>query len=350
MRTSLEPKLPLQRRAQMVRRSGARVAVSAGPLNEPLGVDSVVDVLSVDTEASDPITRTASLDQALVVLFTSRSTGQPKGVSLSHRGPVNYAAQMSKAWQLEAGNRLLQFASLGFDASLEEMLCAWTVGASLYVRDESLLEPGRLPDACGRDDVTVMGLPTAYFHQVVDAVEATEASWPPRVRLVVIGGEKASTEKLDRFRALSKRPARLVNTYGPTEGSISVTQCEVTDLLEREGRSWVGSPLGVVVPNARVYVLESRADAGSDWRSRRALHRRGRAGARLRGSTARDCRTIRPRRGQRRLRSAALPYRGRGALGPGRDVGVSRPPRRTGQDPRVSNQTGRDRSGPLGPA
>ena len=251
----LEPKLPLQRRARMVLRSGARVAVSAGPLSEPLPVASLVDVLSVDDEPSGPIGRAASLDQALVVLFTSGSTGEPKGVTLAHRGPVNYAFQMAAAWQLSARDRLLGFASLGFDASLEEMLCAWAVGASLFVRDESLLEPSRLLDACALHRVTVMGLPTAYFHQVVDVVQAREAAWPSGVRLVCIGGEQASSEKLERFCALPERPAQLVNTYGPTEGSVSVTCCAVTAPLVR-ARPRVGSPLGGLVPNARVYVLD----------------------------------------------------------------------------------------------
>ncbi len=100
-----------------------------------------------------------------------------------------------------------------------------------------------------------MGLPTAYFHQVVDVVAAGGVPWPSGVRLVCIGGEQASSQKMDRFCAQPARPSRLVNTYGPTEGSVSVTRCEVTPSGEG-ARSRVGSPLGGIVPNAHVYVVD----------------------------------------------------------------------------------------------
>jgi amino acid adenylation domain-containing protein len=253
-----DPELPMARRGRMLQRCGVRVGVGVG---EPTGL--VPTEVQLDAEkATDEndlnrgvVAGLGGLDLAMVVLHTSGTTGEPKAVLLPQRGLMSYALAVADDWGASSSDRVLQFASLSFDTSLEEMLLAWTAGASLVLRGERMLEPALMLEALGRHGVTILQLPTAYFAMVLEAVESA-GGWPPSIRLVVIGGERALPSWIERFHR-SKRPPRLVNMYGPTEASISVTCCDTAESLEG-GRLQFESPLGRVVDNCRVYVLDDR--------------------------------------------------------------------------------------------
>ncbi|MGH7284794.1 MAG: amino acid adenylation domain-containing protein, partial [Polyangiaceae bacterium] len=241
----IDPALPEERRARMLDRCGVTVTLGYGDIagKAEIRLDRLQDHDGSARSAPRP-------DWPMVVLHTSGTTGEPKGVLLAHRGLVEYAQTMSSAWGIAREDRVLQFAALSFDACLEEILLAWTTGASLVLRDESMLEPDALLDACGRHHVTVLDLPTAYFGLVVAAAE--KRGWPPSVRRIVIGGDRIDATLLDRFHQ-TRTPPRLASTYGPTEASISVTSFEAT-----RDAVLAAAPLGAPVAGCRAYVLDER--------------------------------------------------------------------------------------------
>jgi aspartate racemase len=252
----IDPELPAKRREQMMRISGASKVVTKGPPSGITGVEDVtIEGFGPRVESDSSVVSTpGSLADALVVLFTSGSTGQPKGVLLPHSGPLNYALGIAESWGVTADDRILQFASLGFDVSLEEILLAWVTGATLVLRDDAMLDPHVLLEACNRHRVTIFDLPTAYFVMLLDLVEEQTIRWPTSLRLVCIGGERAHAEWIERFHWRRNQQPRLINAYGPTETSVSVTCCETRDYLDG-GKLRYASPLGRVVPNCRVFLL-----------------------------------------------------------------------------------------------
>jgi amino acid adenylation domain-containing protein len=182
-------------------------------------------------------------EDAAYVIYTSGSTARPKGVVIEHRSLASRVAWMRAAYGLGPGDRVVQFASLGFDAHAEELYPALAAGA------EVLLLPGgpdSLPDLlrtpAGRG-VTVLDLPTAYWHRLVDTLD--EITWPDSLRLVILGGAPVHAAAVARWRTRFADRVRLVNTYGPTEATIIATAVDLGP-DHTTGRPPIGRPVAGV--------------------------------------------------------------------------------------------------------
>jgi acyl-CoA synthetase (AMP-forming)/AMP-acid ligase II len=115
---------------------------------------------------------------------------------------------------------------------VEELFGAWTAGSTLVLRTEQMLEsPEAFCEACAELRVSVMSLPTAYWHTLVDALHASRARLPGTVREVIIGGERAREDRLDAWYATVGASVGLMNTYGPTETTVVATAAELNDRL-----------------------------------------------------------------------------------------------------------------------
>jgi amino acid adenylation domain-containing protein len=180
------------------------------------------------------------------LMYTSGSTGPPKGVAIPHRALLNHNHAVIEAYGLGPEDRVLQFASLNFDLSVEEMFPSWLAGATVVLRPADLL--GSVEQfwrfiATAR--VTVLNLPTAYWHELCQ--QLASHSVPACVRLVVIGGELASPTAYGRWQTTG---VPLINTYGPTETTVSATLFH--------GGPGSELPIGRPLPNVEVYVLDQR--------------------------------------------------------------------------------------------
>lgn len=185
------------------------------------------------------------------VIFTSGSTGEPKGVLLPHRTLVNHHLAVIPLYGLTPSDRVLQFASLGFDISIEELFPTWAVGATVVFRAEDQALGGRpFSDWLSSRRITVMDLPTAFWHEWVNDLSTRNAAAPESLRLVIVGGERALSAKLAAWRRLNGDRVRWINTYGPTEASIIVTAYE-----PGPGELPQDLPIGKPISNTRVYVL-----------------------------------------------------------------------------------------------
>ena len=111
-----------------------------------------------------------------------------------------------------------------------------------------------LIDGCKDCGITVLDLPTAYWHDLTQSLSADRLTLPSSVRLVIIGGEKAIPERLALWQACVNR-VRLLNTYGPTETTVTATIYDLTDYL-RKNLSSENIPIGSPIPNVQTYVLD----------------------------------------------------------------------------------------------
>ena len=127
---------------------------------------------------------------------------------LEHRGVLNEARWVSQALGLKPGDRLLQFSSPGFDASLEEMFSCLLSGATLVPRPEEAAEDLALFHAfVGKAGVTVLDLPTAFWATWSAWMRETGHTVPPQVRTAIIGGERATARGPDRLARGRRRHA-----------------------------------------------------------------------------------------------------------------------------------------------
>jgi amino acid adenylation domain-containing protein len=254
----LDPAYPQERLAFMVADSGVGVILTERHLLGCLtACEAELVCLGELTEVAGACAgQQVAAGNAAYVIYTSGSTGRPKGVVVEHRSLANYTAAAVNQYALTPGDRALQFASINFDASAEEIYPCLASGATLVLRNERMLGSAReFFRTCREWGVTVLNLPTAYWHELVAGMEEDERARPSSsVRLAIIGGEAALAQRVEVWQRQVGARVRLFNTYGPTEATIVATKYELTpDGGAANGPA--GVPIGRAVANAHTYVL-----------------------------------------------------------------------------------------------
>ncbi|HEX6289379.1 MAG TPA: amino acid adenylation domain-containing protein [Herpetosiphonaceae bacterium] len=211
---------------------------------------------AISRESSAPPATEVQSTNLAYVIYTSGSTGQPKGVLTPHQAVVNYLEAVQTTYGLRADDRVLQFASLSFDASAEEIYASLTSGATLVLRTEQMLASAASFFAiCRAWDLTALSLPTAYWHELCTQLdEQVPHPEGTRLRLVIIGGERALPERLAQWQQWAGSRLRLVNTYGPTEATIVATAWDAVSPAEQLREL----PIGRTLRNVQGYILDQR--------------------------------------------------------------------------------------------
>ncbi|MCP4660034.1 MAG: AMP-binding protein, partial [bacterium] len=175
---------------------------------------------------------------------------------MSQRSLAWYAAAAIEHYALVPEDRVLQFSSISFDNSVEEIFPCLARGATLLLRtDEMIASTAELFRRCREGSVTAMSPPTAFWHEMAAAVAAEPEILPESLRILCVGGERMLPESLAGRRRAVGRKARLFNTYGPTEATVVATLCELTG--EEGAISQGDPPIGRPVPNARVAIVDA---------------------------------------------------------------------------------------------
>ncbi|MCP3161842.1 myxochelin non-ribosomal peptide synthetase MxcG [Myxococcus qinghaiensis] len=215
-------------------------------------------VLKRDVAAAETSAPRSESARLAYVIYTSGSTGQPNGVQIPHESLAHFVAGATHRYAITREDRILQFAPLHFDASVEEVFLALTSGARLVLRtDEMLQSVPRLLESCAALGITLLDLPTAFWHELAYAVSTGAARLPSSLRTVIIGGEAALPERVARWRATVGPSVQLLNTYGPTEATVVATVASLTDAGGPESeRDEV--PIGVPLPGVRAAVVDAQ--------------------------------------------------------------------------------------------
>ncbi|MDT5270274.1 MAG: hypothetical protein QOH49_2460, partial [Acidobacteriota bacterium] len=241
----LDPSYPLERLAFIIEDAGATVMLIEERVAESIPA-TWAQTVYIDSDweqiaqQSDQNPRGgAGPENVAYVIYTSGSTGKPKGAVLQHRGVCNLLTAEVCAFELGADARVLQFASLSFDASVFEMLMALFTGATLCLASKESIIPGApLLETLRRERITHLVIPPS----ILGALPDEEL---PGLETIVVVGEACSAEVARRWA-----PGRnFFNAYGPTEISVCATiaRYEVGDRRP---------PIGRPIINTRVYVLD----------------------------------------------------------------------------------------------
>jgi amino acid adenylation domain-containing protein len=218
------------------------------------------DIAQYDTSNLEPISGPTNL---AYVIYTSGSTGQPKGVLIPHQALVNFTLGAIAQYGIAANDRVLQFASISFDAAAEEVYPCLCSGGTLVLRSDAALgSAATLLRYCQEQAITVLDLPTAYWHQIAAEVANSHPPLPPALRLVLIGGEQANFNRLCQWQSwaesqaqqANRQPPQVVNTYGPTETTVVATYYPVPN--DESVKADGGVPIGRSLPNVLTYVLD----------------------------------------------------------------------------------------------
>ena len=259
----LDPLSPPDRSNQLLADSRATVLVTTTaslPAIRPVGC--VVVALDqnrelIACESGEDLESGLTPENLAYVIYTSGSTGAPKGVAVPHRAVVNLSFAASRAYGIEAGDRVLQFSASNSDFSVEELFPTWLSGAAVVLRAPGPPPTGaefRLAIELGR--VSILALPTAFWHSWVADLQLSRAALPDTLRLVTIGGERARPAAAAAWRELGhSKKIRWFNTYGPTETTVEATLHEPT-LSAVGSATGAELPIGRPMANVQVYVLD----------------------------------------------------------------------------------------------
>ena len=240
---ALDPRNPPARLAAMVRASGARAVLvdraHAGRLADA-GVAEIpiASIPALAENAHDPAVAVDARNLAYV-LFTSGSTGGPKGVEVTHASV--FALMHTVRAMLPPAEResMLACSSIGFDASVMEIFGPLCWGGATVLVDHPLANPP--PSRPVR---------SAFLVPTIAAERLAADAMPPGIRTLVIGGEALSPALVRQIHA--RYPAvRAINIYGPTEATVFATHADVPHGSERIG-------IGGAVGGGRAYVLDGR--------------------------------------------------------------------------------------------
>ena len=193
-------------------------------------------------------------DDAAYVVFTSGSTGRPKAVQVSHRALKNLARSMGRALGLQAGDRLLQFVSISFDPSLEELCSCLASGAALALPCRSGAPSAEeLAQSAEDFGATVLHLPTAYWHACMAAGAGPRLAGLPALRALVVGGEAPDPRWLRTWLGAARPGHRFFNAYGPSEACVTSTlwSCTAGQALPEP------IPLGHPLPGVRIALVDA---------------------------------------------------------------------------------------------
>ena len=244
----LDPEYPPERIAFMIEDSQARAVLTQNSLLNRLPETAArricldADSAFFSLESDENLQVRAVPDNLAYAIYTSGSTGRPKGVLVAHRGVTNMIEASGKLFEVDSDSRILQAASLSFDASVLEIFMALLGGATLYLASHDTLASGTELGQLLRDNAIST---IAITPSLLDTIPEREY---PALHTIVLGGEASSAATAARW----SRGRRLFNAYAPTEATVYAT---ATQCAEGEARV---PPLGWPISNMQVYLLDER--------------------------------------------------------------------------------------------
>lgn len=251
----LDPSYPQARIAMLLQDSDAPVVVTHSSLARQLPPGPwrtvVVDAPDEETAKTSLIAPRTNSEDLAYIIFTSGSTGRPKGVQITHANLLNLVQWHQRAFNTTSADRATLQASPGFDASVWELWPYLTMGASVYVVDDSIrTSPDRLRDWIVAHGITISFVPTAVAESLLNL------SWPSRTALRFL---LTGADTLRRYPP-SGLPFALVNNYGPTECVVVATSGEI-----RPRGATDGSPsIGRAIDNVEIHIVDENLNRVPD--------------------------------------------------------------------------------------
>ena len=245
----IDPQYPAERIAFMLENSSVGAILTHSRIRSGLPVHCA-RTIEMDVESEEINKRSSENPASIVdtanaayVIYTSGSTGLPKGVVVTHAGIAALSATHIKHLGLDSQSRVLQFSSLSFDASVWEIVMAFTTGAALVLIGNESRSGSQLRDLLITESVTHATLPPSILPTLENCGELP-------LKSLIVAGEPCSGE----LAGLWSQNRRMVNAYGPTETTVCATMSQPLSGSQPP-------PIGKPILNTRVYVLDGNLNA-----------------------------------------------------------------------------------------
>ena len=252
----LDPAQPAQRLAAISTQARVSAVINDGsPAPWAPGLP-LLNAMQIAPDPAGPAVAVAP-EQLAYLVYTSGSTGQPKGVEISHGSLASAATAWTDVYQLQPIDRHLQMAAPSFDVYTGDWARALTTGGTLVLcpRD-TLLEPAALARLLREQRISCAEFVPAVMRPLLAHLQQTKSELPA-MRLFVVGSEPWSGAEYNALRALVGPTARVVNSYGVAEATVDSTCFETDAMLPDD----IPVPAGRALPNCCVHVLDAELQA-----------------------------------------------------------------------------------------
>ncbi|KMJ45340.1 hypothetical protein AB204_09455 [Xenorhabdus khoisanae] len=250
----LDPTYPGERLAHMLKDAAPSVVLVDKVGRAVLGDNALAGLITLDPNAlpvqpdTNPSIAALTPHHLAYVIYTSGSTGIPKGVMVEHQAVYQRTLGLNETYAVTAQDRVLQFSSFAFDASIEEFFLSLCNGATLVMRNDSWLASIQAFISLARQyHITVMSLPTLFWSELTTRDKTLPL--PNCLRLIIIGGEAVKKRAIQDWFAHKTHRPQLLNTYGPTENTVIATYHEI---IFPENDCLIGRPIS----NTCIYLLD----------------------------------------------------------------------------------------------
>lgn len=252
----LDPRYPQDRLAFILRDSNPAAVISAADKIDQ-GAQLGIVPLTLEEASSyptgNPVVPGITSRNLAYVMYTSGSTGQPKGVMIEHRSIVRLVCNTNYA-VLGTGDCIAHCSSPSFDASTWEIWAALLNGARLLIVPHCvLMNPSELDRMLRAHSVTAMFMTTGLLNEYVDHLESAFGG----LRYLLTGGDVLDPGRVLRLLSKPTPPANLINVYGPTETTTYASFLNITTDAQRPCASRIGRPIA----NTTIYILNDDGQA-----------------------------------------------------------------------------------------
>ncbi|WP_369986955.1 amino acid adenylation domain-containing protein [Pseudomonas xanthosomatis] len=253
----MDPQYPRERLQCMIEDAGLACLLSQPALRGQLpdcGTLAVLELEPLATAAQDPGNPAQrSLPGNLAyVMFTSGSTGRPKGVAITQAALAAHVQVCIDFFGLVPADRVLQFATFNFDGFVEQLFPPLICGAAVLLRGNEIWSSEQFHQALVTQGVTVADLTTAYWAMLAKDFAAQPRASYGGLRQVHAGGEAMAADALAAWQAAGLQGVRLLNTYGPTEATVTVSAHDCAAARPARGNP----PIGQVLAGRSLYVVD----------------------------------------------------------------------------------------------
>ncbi|MGC4088927.1 MAG: amino acid adenylation domain-containing protein [Polyangiaceae bacterium] len=253
----LDPNYPAERLSYMLEDSGIELLLKDAAVAAEAAQTLLLDALDLTRESTQDLAVEVHEQNLAYVIYTSGSTGKPKGIGITQGSFAEHVRIGATMFGLTASDRVLQFSTINFDASVEQLFCPLVSGAAVVLRGPEVWDCERFYSELLEKRITVTDLPTAYWQtlsqEFARAPRGDYGAW----RQAQAMGEAMPPEALRCWRDAGLGHVRLLNTYGPTETVVTATEHDCTPYSAGGVELPKVMPIGTPLAGRNLYVLDA---------------------------------------------------------------------------------------------
>lgn len=200
-------------------------------------------------------------DDNCYILFTSGSTGKPKGVQITRKNIENFTSWFASSCELSEGKQVvLNQVSYSFDVSVIPLYIYLPMGKTLFSIDKEMLDNTRLLFEYLEGSRIAAWVSTPAFLEICSFADQFQEEMLPELETIILAGEVLTKKLVLTLHNKFKR-AKVINGYGPTEGTVLLSACEITDTMLRDEKSL---PIGRILDDGEYQILDEKSEAVLD--------------------------------------------------------------------------------------